>query len=220
MRTWIGRGIALLSLVAAVAALGAAGATAAAPAKGHRPVKKHPAKKHAAKGKTVALKPPFLDCETLMPVATLAQLTGIPLTSVTVQKVTIPGRSVWSSTCHYHDAKDPGPMSTAIGFAIGSPVVNRGGQSGFDYLVTAWNKLAAKAATTPQCQPGYTPPAGAPAPDADACQVLHPWGPNSADFGGYMVALKDGYQLDPGIGGDSTPAQVRAMGAAVLAKIP
>lgn len=219
MRTRIACVVALLSLVAAVAALGAAGATAAAPAKRH-PVKKHPAKKHAAKGKTVALKPPFLDCQTLMPVATLAQLTGIPLTSVTVQKVTVPGRSVWSSTCHYHDAKDPGPMSTAISVAIGSPTVNRGGQSGFDYLVTAWTKLAAKAATTPQCQPGYTPPAGVPAPDPDACQVLHPWGPTSADFGGYMVVLKDGYQLTPAIGGDSTSAQVRAMTAAILAKIP
>lgn len=219
MRTWIRRGVALLSLIAAVAALGAAGATAAAPAKKH-PVKKHPAKKHAAKGKSVALKPPFLDCQTLMPVATLSALTGIPLTSVGDQKVTIPGRSVWSSTCDYRDARDPGPMSAAISFAIGSPSEGRAGLSSFDFLVQAWTKDAAKAAATPRCQPGYTPPVTVPAPDPDACQLLHPFGAQSAEFGGYIIVLKDGYQLISEIRGDSTPAQVRAMTGAVLAKIP
>ncbi|HET7573346.1 MAG TPA: hypothetical protein VFJ77_11840 [Gaiellaceae bacterium] len=208
--------------MAAAAALGAgaAGATVTAPAKKHPPKKHEVEKTHPAKGKAVALKPPFLDCKTLMPVARLRALTGIPLTSVGVQKVTIRGRSVWSSTCHYRDAKDPGPMSAAISFAIGSPSEGRPGKSSFEYLVDAWSKDAAKAAATPQCQPGYAPPAGVAAPDPDACRLLRPFGVHSAEFAGYVIVLEDGYQLTAQIGGDSTPAQVRAMAGAVLAKIP
>ena len=77
---------------------------------------------------------------------------------------------------------------------------------------------ARSAALAPQCQPGYTVPAGAPPIKPSDCVVLHPFGPGSFEFGssGLVFATAKYYIDDLSAHGDEAQ---EALMREVIAKL-
>jgi hypothetical protein len=184
----------LLIAVVCVAALVGAGVSAAAPAK--KPAQVAP-----------------VNCGKLIPASRAESLTRLGITSVTATTKTVKGG--WYSSCRYHTAKDTG-SSSAISLDI-YPMTAAKTTAYLKGLVSVAAR-ASSAALAPQCQPGYTVPAGAPPITPSDCIVMHPFGASSYEFGstGLVVGLTKYFVNIVSIHGDDAQ---EALMRAVIAKL-
>jgi hypothetical protein len=168
-----------------------------------RPRRQKPSPKAGAKA--------FSTCAKLLPVASANAVTGnvYALTKVKAQS------SSHSVYCEYDNADWPGPQGTAGAFSFGAQVASPATRKAFARVEAIYAKAAARDASTGNCQPGYQP-----APLADQCELVHPFGASSVELSGYLFVLTDKYFVNVARGGaDYTPEGLQAIARTVIARL-
>ena len=164
-------------------------------------------------GTSAAAKPkkPLATCARLLPVATANAVThdAYALTKVV-------GKSSPTSVfCEYDNADWPGPQGTAGAVTFGAQVATARVRKYFADVQANYAKAAARNAAGGNCQPGFEP-----APLADHCRLVHPFGANSVELDGYLFVLTRKYMVTVGRGGaDYTPEGLQAIARTVMARL-